>query len=260
MIDKDFLQDLDLRSPWVNAAGFLGFSPPIRKVDEEAVKLGDARHAEFPLGAFITNPVSSERRTPAEGRVILPFEGGFLLHTGLPNPGLSHVLTAHAHRWERSPVPVWVHLIGDVPHDIDRMVRRLEDREYISAIELGISPKAMPELALDLVMAAVGELPVVVSISLDRINEAWLEKLPALGARAISLSAPYGTLPGRDAGLVSGRLYGPAILPLALNAMRSLKKLGLSVIAGGGVFRKRDGEAMLSAGALAVQLDAVLWL
>ena len=67
-------------------------------------------------------------------------------------------------------------------------------------------------------------------------------------------------LPGREARLVSGRLYGPAILPLALNAVRSLKKLGLPVIAGGGVFRKKDGEAMLSAGALAVQLDAVLWL
>ena len=259
MTDTYSLQDLELRSPWVNAAGFLGFAPPARKGEGEAATLDEARQDEFPLGAFITNPVSAGRRTPAEGRVFLPFEGGFLLHTGLPNPGLSHVLTAHAQRWKRSPVPIWVHLIGDVPQDIDRMVRKLEAREYISTIELGISPKAAPELALDLVIAAVGELPVVVSIPLERINEAWLEKLPALGVRAVSLSAPYGTLPGREARLVNGRIYGPAIFPLALNALRSLKRLGLPVIAGGGVFRKKDGEAMLAAGALAVQLDAVLW-
>jgi dihydroorotate dehydrogenase (NAD+) catalytic subunit len=257
--DKSSLQELDLRSPWLNAAGFLGFAPPTRKAEADTALLGAARQREFPLGAFITNPISAGRRTPAEGRVFLPFEGGFLLHTGLPNPGLSHVLAEDAQRWKRSPVPIWVHLIGDAPQDIDRMVRKLEDREYISTIELGISPKAAPELALDLVRAAVGELPVVVSIPLERINEEWLDKLPALGVRAVSLSAPYGTLPGREARLVSGRIYGPAIFPLALNAVRALKRLGLPVIAAGGVFRKKDGEAMLAAGALAVQLDAVLW-
>ena len=259
MTDKTSLQDLSLCSPWLNSAGFLGFTPPTRKAQGEAAVLVEARQGDFPLGAFITNPISAGRRTPAEGRIFLPFEGGFLLHTGLPNPGLSHVLTTHAQRWKRSPVPIWIHLIGDDPQDIHQMVCRLEDREYISVIELGISPRALPEQALELVLAAVGELPVVVSISLERVNELWLERLPVLGVRAVSLSAPCGILPGREGRLVSGRIYGPAIFPLALNALRSLKRLGLPVIAGGGVFRKKDGEAMLSAGALAVQLDAVLW-
>jgi dihydroorotate dehydrogenase (NAD+) catalytic subunit len=259
LTDQYSFQDLGLSSPWINAAGFLGFAPPTRKGGGDTAGKGELLLGEFPLGAFITNPVSAGRRTPAVGRVILPFEGGFLLHTGLPNPGLSHVLSTHAQRWKRSPIPVWVHLIGDAPQDINRMVRKLEDRKYISTIELGISPKSTPEHALDLVTAAVGELPVVVSISLERASESWLEKLPAIGVRAVSLAAPYGTLPGRENRLVSGRIYGPAIFPLALNAAHSLIKLGLPVIVGGGVFRKKDGEAMLSAGALAVQLDAVLW-
>jgi dihydroorotate dehydrogenase (NAD+) catalytic subunit len=55
-------------------------------------------------------------------------------------------------------------------------------------------------------------------------------------------------------------LYGPAILPLALAAVRTLRRQPLPVIAGGGVYRKEDGEALLAAGALAVQLDSVLWL
>ena len=60
--------------------------------------------------------------------------------------------------------------------------------------------------------------------------------------------------------LIAGRLYGPALLPLALAAVYSLRRQSLPVIAGGGVYRKADGEALQAAGAVAVQLDSVLWL
>ena len=77
-----FKQDLAFRTPLMNAAGALGFIPN--------------RRAPFDLGclgAFVTNPISLSPRQPAENRVILPFAGGFLLHTGLPNPGLRAALT-----------------------------------------------------------------------------------------------------------------------------------------------------------------------
>ena len=240
-------QALDLRSPWLNAAGSLGFAPP------------DTWGWEEPIGAFITNPVSLFPRTPAEERAVIPFPGGFLLHSGLPNPGLKGLL-AGARRWERATVPLWVHIIGDTPEEIERMVRVLESLEPVSAIELGIAPQAEPELALKLVRAAVGELPLVVNFPLTAAAEAWVEKLAGLGASAVSLGAPRGLLPGVNGKLVAGRLYGPAILPLALAAVRTLRRQPLPVIAGGGVYRKEDGEALLAAGALAVQLDSVLWL
>jgi dihydroorotate dehydrogenase (NAD+) catalytic subunit len=87
-----------------------------------------------------------------------------------------------------------------------------------------------------------------------------LDKLASLGASAISLGAPRGWLPGDSGKLTGGRLYGPAILPLALAAVRSLRRQALPVIAGGGVYCKADGEALLAAGAAAVQIDSVLWL
>ena len=242
-------QALDLRSPWLNAAGSLGFAPP------ETWNWGE------PIGAFITNPASLFPRTPAEERAVIAFPGGFLLHSGLPNPGLKGLL-AGARRWERAAVPLWVHIIGDTPEEIERMVRVLDSQETVSAIELGIAPQAEPELALKLVRAAVGELPLVVNFPLTAAAEAWVEKLAGLGASAISLSAPRGLLPapGANGKLVAGRLYGPAILPLALAAVRTLRRQPLPVIASGGVYRKVDGEALLAAGALAVQLDSVLWL
>ncbi|MGD0003096.1 MAG: hypothetical protein ABSE06_02575 [Anaerolineaceae bacterium] len=240
-------QGLELRSPWLNAAGSLGFTPPEKWGWSE------------PMGAFVTNPVSLFTRTPAEERAVIPFPGGFLLHSGLPNPGLKGLL-AGARRWQRAAAPVWVHLIGDTPEEIERMVRAMEGLEAVSAIELGIAPQAEPEQALRLAQAGVGELPLVVNFPLTAAGEAWVDKLAGLGASAVSLGAPRGLLPGANGKLTGGRLYGPAILPLALAAVHALRRQALPVIAGGGVYRKADGEALLAAGTTAVQLDSVLWL
>jgi dihydroorotate dehydrogenase (NAD+) catalytic subunit len=239
-------QDLDFRSPWLNAAGSLGYSPPETWAWSE------------PIGAFITNPVSLFPRTPAEERAVIRFPGGFLLHSGLPNPGLKGLL-AGARRWERAAVPLWVHIFGDTPEEIEHVVRALESQEVVSAIELGIGPRVDPDLAINLVRAGVGELPLVVNFPLTAVSEGWVDKLAGLGASAVSLGAPRGLLP-KGSKLIAGRLYGPAILPLALAAVHALRRQPLPVIAGGGVYRKADGEALLAAGAVAVQLDSVLWL
>jgi dihydroorotate dehydrogenase (NAD+) catalytic subunit len=79
------------------------------------------------------------------------------------------------------------------------------------------------------------------------------------GAAAISLGAPRGTLPGAAGKLIKGRLFGPAVFPLALEMIQRLLRLGSPVIGGGGVYTPQQAEAMLRAGAAAVQLDAVLW-
>ena len=125
-----FRQELALATPWMNAAGSLGFAPPsIWPVSD-------------PIGAFITNPISLSQRTPAAVRGQLPFPGGVLLHTGLPNPGLSRVLRRYSERWKQSTLPVWVHLFGSNPDEIHQMVMRLEGLEGVEAIELGLPPGA----------------------------------------------------------------------------------------------------------------------
>lgn len=45
----------------------------------------------------------------------------------------------------------------------------------------------------------------------------------------------------------------------ALRAVDELSREGIPVIGGGGVYHPSQTEAMLAAGALAVQLDTVLW-
>jgi dihydroorotate dehydrogenase (NAD+) catalytic subunit len=239
--------DLSLNTPLMNAAGSLGFSP----FGQDTIDLAK-------LGAFVTNPVSLPGRTPASGKRFLTFPGGFLMHTGHPNPGLNKVIRRYASHWRRSPLPIIVHVLGDNAGEIANMLARLESIEGVMGIEIGVPPDADRGLLISLVEAATGELPVVMRLPLDRsIDLAPYLRNSAIAA--ISLGPPRGALPGPDASLIHGRLYGPAIFPLAVAAVKIIHAVGVPVIGAGGVYKPQDAELMLSTGAIAVQLDSVLW-
>ena len=59
--------------------------------------------------------------------------------------------------------------------------------------------------------------------------------------------------------MVQGRLYGPAILPVALRMVHELSKMSIPTIGAGGVYTQEHKDAMMAAGAFAVQLDSILW-
>src|SRR4030065_1932577 len=118
--------DLSSSLPLMNASGMLGFAPELRG----AVDLSQ-------FGDSVTNPISPSPRPPAHGERFLTYPGGFLLHTGFPNLGLSAVLRHHAPRWERSLIPVIVHLLGQGTDDLEAMARRLETVPGGMGLELG---------------------------------------------------------------------------------------------------------------------------
>jgi dihydroorotate dehydrogenase (NAD+) catalytic subunit len=239
--------DIIFNQPILNAAGFLGFAPdPYGAID---ISL---------LGGFFTNPVSLEPRSPAGGRRCLDYPGGVLFHTGFPNPGFRQILRRYASGWARSPLPVWVHLLVKGQEDTARMVRRLENLEGVSGVEIS------PPLGIDrtgvsqLIEAAQGELPVILRLPFDGFLELALEAA-RLGAAAISLGAPRGSLLDEANMRVDGRLYGPGLFPQALHAVREAATAGIPVIGSGGIYQRWQIQAMLEAGAFAVQLDTALW-
>ena len=144
------------------------------------------------------------------------------------------------------------------------MVQMLEICENVMAAELGFAPLLADDILLLTLEMSVGELPLIFCLPVEQVLSLG-PRLIQEGAQAISISAPRGALPllkeaetrGRD--LVTGRLYGPSLFPRALETVYSAAKLGLPIIGAGGVWTKENAEAMLSAGALAVQVDAVLW-
>lgn len=240
-------RDLIFSKPFMNAAGTLGFAP-----DARAPVLWDD------LGAFITNPVSLRPRKVAAAPAVLEFPGGFLMHTGLPNPGFAATVRKYGHRWREAALPIIVHLMADRPEETRQMVQALEGMENVMAVELGFAPL----LAGDIVALAVemcrGELPLIISLPAEQLLEVGGRALE-LGAAALSLAAPRGAL-NRDGELVTGRLFGPALFPKSLDIVHSAARLGFPVIGAGGVGSRVDGQAMLQAGALAVQMDSALWL
>ena len=245
----------------MNAAGALGFAPDTR--------LGIPFDS---FGAFVTNPLSLRPRKPATHPEIIEYPGGFLLHSGLPNPGFNAGIRRYSSRWEKSDVPVIVHLMADRPEETQRMVQMLEMHENVMAAELGFAPLLADDILLLTLEMCLGELPLIFSLPVEQVLSLG-PRLIQEGAQAISISAPRGAMPltlapslrsasqsssGRGE-LITGRLYGPSLFPRALETVYSASKLGFPIIGAGGVWTKENAESMLSAGALAVQVDAALW-
>jgi dihydroorotate dehydrogenase (NAD+) catalytic subunit len=210
------------------------------------------------LGAFVTNPISRLPRTPAKGTRFLSCPGGFLLHTGHPNPGLSQAIRQYASTWERSALPVIVHLLAQNPEELAEMIERLEIVPGVRGVEVGLPADATPGFTHQMARSAFGELPAILRISLDGCLEVARAAADA-GIGTVSLGQPRGTLLDEDDKLVSGRLYGPAIFPQALRAVQAVSSTGLAVIGAGGVYQSSQVEAMLKAGASAVQVGVSLW-
>ncbi len=249
-----FKQDLTFSTPYMNAAGTLGFAP-----DYRAPVPWDS------FGAFVTNPLSLRPRRPTAEPALIEYPGGFLLHTGLPNPGLPAAIKKYARRWADSRLPIIVHLMADRPEESMRMVQSLEGLENIAAVELGFAPLLADDIILLTIEMSLGELPLIVSLPAEQVLSLGPRVIQE-GAAAISLAAPRGMLtltpnpsPGGRGETVTGRLNGPALFPQALLTVRDAVGANLPVIGAGGVGTKENADAMLSVGALAVQVDASLW-
>jgi 2,4-dienoyl-CoA reductase-like NADH-dependent reductase (Old Yellow Enzyme family) len=138
------------------------------------------------------------------------------------------------------------------------MISRLEGLEGVAGIELGIPPKCEPAQAVNIVQAAIGELPLIVRVPLERagIFAAALAESPLL---AISLAAPRGAVFDSQSQAVEGRQFGPGVFPSALASAREVIDTGVPLIAAGGIYEPEQVAALLEMGATGVQLDAVLW-
>jgi dihydroorotate dehydrogenase (NAD+) catalytic subunit len=241
-------RDLMIDPPLINAAGSLGYS-------DEARRLIDLSR----LGAFITNPISLRPRKPANGPRWLSFVGGFLLHTGHPNPGLPEVVRRHRKRWATTPCPVIVHVLTRLPHEAGQIAERLEEVEGVSGIELNLSEASPMEAEALVSSAAESHIPILAHLPIGVDEQIALAAIQA-GAVALTLGPPRGTMQTPEGGLINGRMYGQSIFPLALQSLiRLVDCLDHPVLGGGGIYTREHVDIMIAAGAAGVQLDACLW-
>ena len=242
---------LSLANPVMNASGVLGFASESRGV----VALGG-------LGAFLTNALSARPRVAAHPPNVVELPNGVLVHTGLPNPGLGTALRRYASSWQRLGIPVIVHLAASTPSEMRQCIAQIEKSDAASAVELGLRDDIAAADLAQLVRSAVGTLPIIVRLPLERTVELCGTAAEA-GADALTVGAPPRRTLQFEERTVTGRLYGPEVLPATIDTVRAasgnLHEPGLPIIGAGGMFSMEAVREVLAAGAAAVQLDAVLW-
>jgi len=269
---------LALSNPVMPAAGCFGFGTAYARLVEVEV-----------LGAILVGPITAGPRRGAEPPRTLPIPGGVLLHTGLANPGVAAVTRRYTRAWARSPVPVIVHVTGTTPEETASCCRRLSGVAAVAGVELGLpdtidistepasrTPGAGPQddaagrglaAAIDDATAVIRAAHAATSQPLIvRLPLVWADALcePAVeaGADALTVAAPPRGTGWHEASgrFVTGRLYGPFVLPLALRALRRVaERVAVPLIGCGGIHSVEDAVTFLRAGATAVQVGGALW-
>lgn len=241
---------LTLSSSLIAGGGAFGFA------DEYASLVDFSK-----FGAFITNPITLKPRSPAREQRVIQFSGGVLIHTGLPNPGLSNAIREYEKKWGRLGCPVIVHLAADNVDEIEKCMERIDGVDGIAGVEIGFRDEEETVNVEAMIKAAarIGGKPVIVQVPRSRASSI-ARIVERSGAQSISLSMPRGTMK-HDGEWVSGRLYGAALLPQTIHLVRELKaQTSLPILGAGGVHSKEDVDVLLDAGASAVQIDSLAWV
>ncbi len=215
------------------------------------------------IGALVTLPLTSYHRAGAPLPRVVEVPGGALIRTGAANPGLMRVLRQYQQAWAHltNGIPVIVALAAQASRDWPDMAARLEGIPGVGGIELDLNP-TIDSPAVIRATRARTDLPILAKLDLDETNPEFASKCIAAGANALVLGRPP-----RGAALVDGRpwfgrLYSPSVKPLVMRVLTEFAGLGLHVplIASGGVYTAQDVRDFLTAGAVAVEIDAALWL
>src|SRR5579864_6615034 len=126
-------QPLTLANPVLLAAGIAGFGEEYGRVFDLSL-----------LGGLITSPLTWRPRRAASGVRIVPLDGGVLMHTGLPNPGVNAAIEMYGPAWGRCPCPVIVHIAAESADDVRRCVEALQGCPGVAAIEIGVLDSSGP--------------------------------------------------------------------------------------------------------------------
>jgi dihydroorotate dehydrogenase (NAD+) catalytic subunit len=247
---------LALANPIMIASGCGGYGAAYQGLIDQTV-----------FGAIVTNPITLRPRRGAPGLRLVETSAGFVLDTGLQNPGVKKVIREYRQAWSRLGVPIIAHLPAAEPADLHRTARALAGTDTIAAIELGIPHHAIPFDLKPWIEAVQRDclLPVLVKLPLDRaleLAEAAANAAANAGADILVIGLPpLATALSPTGEPVTGYLYGPALHGLALHAVQAVKELvDLPIIAAGGIHTLNDAQAFLQAGASAVQLDSLLFI
>jgi dihydroorotate dehydrogenase (NAD+) catalytic subunit len=207
------------------------------------------------LGAIVTRSVAMRGRAPRPARM-LETPSGLLSFSPWTERGLADVLRRYAETWLGWKTPVVLNVEGDYVE----VAEALEQVEGIAALELRFDDPSSAATTVAEVRA-LSLLPLLVKLPLHDALAATARSVAEAGADALTLIAPpRGLAAHPETGeSLGGRLSGPAIRPLALQAVADVAaSVSIPLIGCGGITSTADARQYLAAGAVAVQVGSVL--
>ena len=245
---------LPIANPVMLAAGTVGYG--------EALPPG-LQTAQ--LGAVVVGPFLRHSRAGHAPPRLAETNGGFVLDTGLQNRGVNAATKRFAPRWSELGCPV-IAQIGDTqPRMAAAVAARLASEPGLLGVEVLVPRYATPQDAADLVRAVVRACDLPVLAKLPQATAMQLapavvdEEVAALVVGEPHLGASVDAASGAT---VIGGLHGPlafAPMLLSLGQLAALD-LGCPLVACGGIHTLAQARQSLAAGAVALQLDSVVWV
>lgn len=223
------------------------------------------------LGGFVTRTLTLDPRRGSRLRLV-ESPGGLVRAHQLQNPGVDRFLT-HEMPWlAQQGVRTWVSVTGADPAGITAVVRRVATAPGLTGVELNLAvddPRALrlhdastPRGAATAVEAALAAVPDNLALHVKIGSD--VPRLPAIARAVAEVGADAlvvgGAVPAALPNGTPGDLSGPAVLPVALRAVRAVRAElpEFPLVALGGVSTAADVRAFEAAGAGAVQVGSAL--
>ncbi len=229
---------------------------------------GDQLLAEFPFSAFVSKTITPEPRAGNAPQRIWETPAGMINSIGLPNKGLEGFLAHDLPELADLPVPLIVSVMATNREEFSRLVQEVGARDEVAAIELNVScPNVHSGLIVgeqpsetEALLEALRPLtskPLIVKLTPNVANpEAVAVAAEEGGADAVSLintmkaSAIDPATGGPALAAGHGGLSGPAVKPIALQQVRSVRAaVELPIVGMGGISSGADASEFLAAGA-----------
>lgn len=249
------LADAHLANPVLTASGCAGTGKDLHRF----LPLAD-------IGAVVTRSVTRDHREPSPAAAVVETASGLLYPTETPNPGIDRFLATEL-PWllqvEARPI---VSIAGATLEEYAELARRVGNTPGVVGIEVNLATVVAHDVTSASRVASVVRreaargVPVFAKVSAASDLADLAHTLVDSGADGLTVTAPQEGLsidvPAMAAS--DGRLAGPAVLPLALHAVREAAGAvpGVPVIGVGGVRTGTDALRMLVAGAHAVQVGS----
>ena len=255
-------QGLKLKNPVMLASGTCGY----------VSELGNVLDITLP-GAFICKGTTLNPRQGNPQPRIAEVEAGMLNAIGLENIGVENLVKNKAPEWHRQGITVLVNIAGSTIEEYTEIAHRLDGVAGISGIELNISCPNVKEGGVEFGLNACTAAEVTRAVRQATTLPLLVKLSPCAGQ--VSLIAQAVEEAGADAltlintfkgmvidiqrrkpllGNLTGGLSGPVLKPVALAMVyETAGRVGIPVVACGGISNTEDALEFIMAGAATVQ-------